>query len=159
MNRLKPRITLSLGLCLLLTACDPGMWEYGYAYNPKGILYRLYESLRTNDANGDWGILFEGKMTCVYSSEEGIRSLKRTLGDLDTLRERFTALEPERLSKLPGEQYRVRVLLNANGAPALTFRIRCTHETSNGSTAHFCSIADVQNHVLGNPQVEVCEDL
>lgn len=159
MNRLKILVAWSLSFSLFLTACDPGVWEYGYLYNPKGVLYRLYEALRTNDANGDWGILFEGKMTCVYSSEEGIRSLRRTLGDLNTLQERLSALEPERLSKLPGEQYRVRVLRKSNGSPVLTFRIRCTHETSNGSTAHFCSIADVQNHVLGNPRVEVCEGL
>lgn len=154
-----PWIAMSLLGSTLLSACDPGLWEYGYLYNPKGVLYRLYEALRTNDANGDWGILFEGKMTCVYSSEEGVDSLKRALGNLETVRDRFKALEPERLLNLPGEQYRVRVLQAATGAPALTFRIRCTHEKSNGSTAHFCSIADLKNHITGTPKIEVCETL
>lgn len=61
-------IAVTLLSSLVLSACDPGLWEYGYLYNPKGVLFRLYEALRTNDAHGDLGILFEGKMTCVYSS-------------------------------------------------------------------------------------------
>jgi hypothetical protein len=158
MNSLKIFAFSCLSLTLL-SACDPGLWEYGYLYNPKGVLYRLYEALRTDDANGDLGILFEGKMTCVYSSEEGLGSLKRALGNLETVQERFTALEPERLTNAPGEQYRVRVIQNRNGAPALTFRIRCVQERSNGSTAHFCSITDLKNHITGTPKIDVCEDL
>ncbi len=152
-----PRIAATLLSSLVLSACDPGLWEYGYLYNPKGVLFRLYEALRTNDAHGDLGILFEGKMTCVYSSEEGIESLKKALGNLETVRERFIALEPERLTNLPGEEYRVRVLRASSGSPALTFRIRCTHEKSNGSTAHFCQITDLKNHITGTPKISVCE--
>ena len=159
MNSKMPSIAMVLVVSFLGSACDPGLWEYGYLYNPKGVLYRLYEALRTDDANGDFGILFEGKMTCIYSSEEGIESLKRALGNLETVRDRFTALEPERLEKAPGEQYRVRVIRNSGGAPALTFRIRCVHEKTNGSTAHYCSITDLKNHITGTPKIEVCESL
>jgi hypothetical protein len=154
-----PLIAMTLVGSFLLSGCDPGLWEYGYLYNPKGVIYRLYEALRTNDSHDDWGILFDGKMTCVYSSEEGVESLKRALGNLETVADRFSALEPERLTNLPGEQYRLRVLQRANGAPALTFRIRCTHEKSNGSTAHFCQITDLKNHITGTPKIEVCESL
>jgi hypothetical protein len=79
MNSKMPSIAMVLAVSFLGSACDPGLWEYGNLYNPKGVLYRLYVALRTDDANG--------------------------------------------------------------------------------STAHYCSITDLKNHIRGTPKIEVCESL
>lgn len=153
-----------------LSACDPGTLEYGYVYNPKGILYMLLTNLEENVNSEHWLMLFSGKMTCYYNSEAGVAKLKKTIGNPDTAAERFTLEQPElvetgknikgyenaigRIEK--GERYRARVIRNSDHKTVFTTMISCFHESSG---AHYCMITDLKNHVHGDPVVPVCEDL
>lgn len=155
----------------VLSACDPGTMEYGYAYNPKGVLYKVFKVLKDGDVNDEWLILFSGKATCVYNSEEGIANLKKTIGNVDTALERFSLEQPVLVETgkkikgfhdvmgtiIKGERYRARMTRKADGAPVFTAMISCFQENSDGSDHHYCAITDLHNHVNGNPVVPVCE--
>jgi hypothetical protein len=164
---------LALVSSTALTACDPGMVEYGYVYNPKGILYKMFVDLKNNEFNDDWIMLFSGKMTCYYNSDAGIAKLKKTIGNPDTALDRFTLEQPvlvetgknikgyeNTIGKIEkGERYRARVIRNSDGSAVITTMISCFHEYSGGANHHYCMITDLKNHVHGDPVVPVCENL
>ncbi len=158
---------------VLLAACDPGTFEYGYAYNPKFVMFRVFDSLKTGDYQDDWMLLFSGKMICYYTSDEGIALLKSTLGNPDTAPERLTVSEPELIAAgtrikgyrdhdgtiLSGERYRVRVAQKSNGTPVFTVLLSCFESDDGRSRSKSCSITDLTNHVRGNPDLPVCEGI
>lgn len=153
-----------------LGACDPGTLEYGYVYNPKGILYMLLTNLEENTRSEHWSMLFSGKMTCYYHSDEGIAKLKKTIGNPDTAADRFTLEQPvlvETGKKIKGyentigaiekgERYRARVIRNSDQKIAFTAMISCFHEVEG---AHYCMITDLKNHIHGDPVIPICETL
>jgi hypothetical protein len=155
------------------SACDPGTAEYGYAYNPKGVLYKVFTDLQNNDFSDDWMILFSGKMTCYYTSHAGISKLKKTIGNMDTALDRFTLEQPVLVQTgknikgyqdvmgtiIKGERYQARVIRNSDHKVFFTAMISCFKENSGGADHQYCMITDLKNHILGNPVVPVCEDL
>ena len=158
---------------ITITACDPGTVEYGYTYNPKGVLYKMFQDLKNDEYNDDWIILFSGKMVCYYNSDQVIAKLKKTIGNMETALDRFTLEQPVlvqtgtnikgyqdaigRIEK--GERYKARVIRNSDRKTVFTAMISCFKEYSGGSSHQYCMITDLENHVLGNPKVPVCEDL
>lgn len=158
---------------LLLTACDPGLTEYGYAYNPKGVLYKMFEGLKNNDYSNDWLVLFNGKMTCYYNSEAGIAKLKKTIGNMDTALARFSLEQPKLMETgknikgsrdvigmiQSGERYQARIIDRTQNKVAFTAMISCFKEYSGGANHQYCMITDLKNHIHGNPDVPVCEGL
>ncbi len=164
-------VVLALLLTPVLQACDPGAFQYGYAYNPKYVLYRVFESLRDSHFDRDWGTLFTGKMACYYSSPEGIHLLQKTMGDPATAYRRFLVGEPELIETGPrirgyrdqpapvvaGELYRTRVTTPADGASVLTVLTSCFQLGGAFAGAKFCTITGLENHRYGNPAVPECE--
>ena len=148
-------ILASVAMSLSLTACDPGTLEYGYNFNPKNVLYKVFKILKDGDPDGDWILLFSGrKMICTYGSEQGISSLINTIGNFDTALDRFSLEEPVLIQSGASEQYKARVIRNSDHKVIFTATIGCTHESGH----HYCSIADLENHILGTPSVPACED-
>ncbi len=167
-------IVLSLITGMFLSGCvAPGIDEFGYLHNPRGILYMAFESLKDNQYGDRWDGLFTGKMYCYYTSQQGISRLKKTVGDLNspTNALEVSSLELIQMGKtikgyqdvmgsiLEGKRYQAVVVQSTSKKKVFTISMSCFKEYSGGEKHHYCMITDLENHILGNPILPVCDDL
>jgi hypothetical protein len=154
-----------------LAACNPGELEFGYAFNPVGVLHRALVDLKENQYDGDWILLFNSKLTCEYTSEEVVSHLKKTLGNTDLPSKAVSIQSMTKVAEgktikgyqevmgkiLSGERYRIVVQRDATQKPILDIMMSCFTEYSSGQKHQYCFMTDIQNLVKSTPRVPVCE--